>query len=137
MAASARSMSIYAKDPERLNQPGPSCEFAQRHFRTRAVMRDHFRRRERAQTPAISKAASVREAIKESCRELIAGTGGIDHTRDRRCIDDVDFRTARCDTAFFGPRQRGNERKGSQRLQRFVERIDREERLGLILIGEK
>ena len=67
-----------------LNQPGIRCQLLQRCFRPRAIMRDHFRRRQRAQPAAIGQALAVGQAIQKSGGELIARAGGVHHLGHRR-----------------------------------------------------
>ena len=47
-------------------------------------MRNHFRRRQRAQPAAIGQALAMGQAIEESGGELVARAGGVDHLAHRR-----------------------------------------------------
>src|SRR5690349_10890986 len=76
------------REPERQsNKTCTRCEVFERGGWSGSVMRNHFRRRQRAQLAALRQALAVSQAVQESSRELIARTGSVHHLGNRRGVD--------------------------------------------------
>src|SRR5690606_32295138 len=58
-------------------------KLVERHFRPRAIVTDHFRRRTRRETPALGEVLAARQAVEESGGIEVPRAGGVHHLGHR------------------------------------------------------
>src|SRR5262249_16517920 len=118
-------------------EAGARGERFERGFRSRPQMRDDLCRSDGAEPATISERPSAPKCIKKSRGELVSCPGRVNDTGNGRRVHDMHLTIPRDNTTLFRARERADSAPVVDALQDSIERLDFEERLGLILVGKQ